>query len=609
MFQKRHLSPKAILTQVLKFGLVLVNVMQGVGKTYLAQSLLIYQDLQVHYGKVVFLTETHANLAEIKTFLDKCSISYFVLQPRPKELCGVLDDAWSRLETRGNSTYAKSHLCKRCDNLTSCKWRYQLKSAEAKAAFIILAVIDNLFQSKFIKIIAGRLKTLIIIDESKLITRDLLCRIKKQDLQLFSLVLNDVVRNLNLDESFKRVVERYIQAAQLCNSEVNMRRMERLPYVFSSLALIIQEAGLKRSKHFRNEAYSLYNLSYQHPDLQYVDLDGDVIYKVQYDFEDNDVLLLCARMDLELASLNTNYILAPGHPTFEEIHEGTRIYNILDSSGSKYNFSKKDTQDRLLWVFAYYICVVLGRGSRVLLVSKKCFLQTVVDLLPGLVKEISGRSIQVISDYLTVEHDLEDLNKIPIISYGLFGVNLFQDYEVVLCLNSYYLHDQILFEKIRETDFNARKVKFSLTIVKGKRVIYPKLYSKDQALRRIANKVLYQHETAVVEQTVARVRFFTKPRTVVLFNKSHYKFPITQEFKGMRAFKKFFSIPDRKKFLTMALAARVLSISNNTTIVLAVTAGLIAAMEHCTSCYDSEFIKLYISIIYTVFNLKGSYYV
>jgi hypothetical protein len=108
---------------------------------------------------------------------------------------------------------------------------------------------------------------------------------------------------------------------------------------------------------------------------------------------------------------------------------------------------------------------------------------------------------------------------VPLIHYGILGVNDFTDYESAYCLNGYYVNGTELNRAIQE--FEPRSFRIELAAFRGPdgvrrvKVVDPEIY--DQKREWLGDVHLRKLEVDPVIQAVGRVRFLTKPRQVVTF--------------------------------------------------------------------------------------------
>src|SRR5262249_28990114 len=116
------------------------------------------------------------------------------------------------------------------------------------------------------------------------------------------------------------------------------------------------------------------------------------------------------------------------------VHPATRWFNLNDLAGAAKFFASN--AGRILDFFAVKIARNLAEGKRTLLVSKKKF----VGLCQGLLREklewLGAGRVKIVTGNWG-QPALDDPHVIPLITYGVAGINLFEDFDAAYCLNSY----------------------------------------------------------------------------------------------------------------------------------------------------------------------------
>jgi len=131
-----------------------------------------------------------------------------------------------------------------------------------------------------------------------------------------------------------------------------------------------------------------------------------------------------------------------------------------------------------------------------------------------------GYSVQFVVDSTASLPATPSPTVIPFIHYGVVGVNDYQEYESLFCVNSYYVSSELLTRTVLEFDQDLMHVQ--LKIVSGpdkQRRVRVAGGKKNQAtIESLGTDYLRRLELDRVIQAAGRVRFATKPREVLLFH-------------------------------------------------------------------------------------------
>ncbi len=567
-FREKYLTPGYLMSQLEKNQKALINIPAGAGKTSLARKLVTDPNFTSKYA-IIYLADTRAILDEfhdVKNYTSYHQGDVVVLTRRPRLNCGLLDERWSSLEATGNSEYARATLCEICPHYPTCEWRLQFKPETLENRRIIYGVTDYLFLvPRFIQTVMNgnsSKKVLLVIDEPGIVTRDLTKSILPNDLKTWNEVLKEIANNAqyNWTEKQTMVLEKWIDFGKKLKSPKHSIS-ERLTILPRNIVLSIQETALLRNSNFKYLGNDLQTLSSTHPLHRWWDHDtGMWKYLAHPRFPSVDVLIMGAGLDEELVNLRLNRVdIRSVLPVCPPSHPSSKILNLQSSATSKYNFSRHG--EHLLEVLATPIATMITEGKRILLISKKCFIPSIKISLATILEEKLGQTVAITEH---TEQAPGGALQIPIINYGIVGVNTYEAYDCAVCLNAYYLSSNILKEKIYETLPETRGLDFSIVNKGNRRTVYPEPdIFRYKYYKMVANKVLHLFETLVVEQAIARVRHINYPRTVLVANRSRFQVPISAEFKNIYEFRKHYSIPTQRKsiFIERIKRARMMAIS------------------------------------------------
>ena len=197
-------------------------------------------------------------------------------------------------------------------------------------------------------------------------------------------------------------------------------------------------------------------------------------------------------------------------------HSGTRFLNVRNPIGAEINFRR--ARKRVLDAFAVVLLGNIVAGATTVLVSRKALKKECADYLGKRLLEwgVRVRFITGSQQHLPAK---PDPLIVPVIHYGLIGVNDYEDYDTCLCLNSYYIDPRVLDGQVMEGE--PGEAGNELRIESGKerlrRAVSADPIAADPGLVDLGNMYLRKMEVDPVLQAVGRVRFLTRPRSVITF--------------------------------------------------------------------------------------------
>jgi len=559
-FRMEHLSPPAMLTAIERDVRILFRLPVGVGKTYAAVDLLLCPAVFERFDLVIYAAPAWNILKEVVARIENAGFEgYKILERRPKERCGDLDAEWRQFEERSCSTLAKRRLClASCPKSSSCPWPGQLKDIEGLRLVLmteqrlgLLRAIVPLLQSR-----TGGRRVLVILDEARVLDASFEVQLARDELERFGSVL-------------KRT--RCHQPGWLATRTAWLRELH-------DLLGADERTFRERSFHFKNElhgfAYWIQALGWHRhgPEFRYAGYDLSLLAysRAEERWFADDSLCFIGRPYLQchLALLSAHVTAAyAGHrlgtgPTaspFEGIrflHSGSRVFNVRNSNGAARHFRRNHRQ--VLDTFASLIMRNVVDGRSTLLISRKKFKPLCADYLQ---RRLAGWGLDVEIvvdgyDRLPLE---PDPRTIPLIHYGIIGVNDFTKYSCAYSVNSYYVSSKDLNAAVQE--FEPRHFRVRLEVVRGpdrmRRVKLADTLVSDEDRMWLGSVYLRKLEVDPVIQAVGRVRFLTEPREVVFFQMNDLQTEIGQvrEVRSLRALEQALHIPSARD-IDDALAGR-----------------------------------------------------
>lgn len=520
-FRAEHLHPDSVLRMIEKTVQLLLRLPVGVGKTHAAVDLLLSPKLYQRFDLVLYAAPAWNILKEVTSSLEDAGLRRWkVLEPRPMERCGGLDAEWQGYEKRGCSTLAKKRVCESlCPHYSECPWPNQLKRLKRIRLFLLTEQRIGLIRSivDLLRKRASRKRVLVILDEARLLDIDLEVSLSREEIEVF----REAVRDCRSGKPVWRAVQKAwiegMNALLTCETSQDLRD-SRLPFprTLHNFAYRVQDYGWERYRQaFRYSGWDLSLLGRSLREERWVD--GDEFRFIGRPLLDCHLLLLSAHLTSDYVGhrLGVGTVTSP----FEDVrflHSGTRVVNLRNGSGAARHFERNRKQ--ILDTFAVLIARNRNEGQTTVLVSRKKFKDVCAKYLRH---RLAGWGFEV--EFVTDGYEKlpapPNPSVIPIIHYGILGVNDFTSYEVCYCLNSYYVNGGKLNSSVQE--FEPRHFRIQLEIVRGPdrirrvRIADPELPDEDRIW--LAEVYLRKLEVDPVIQAVGRCRYTVRPREVVFF--------------------------------------------------------------------------------------------
>jgi hypothetical protein len=363
----------------------------------------------------------------------------------------------------------------------------------------------------------GARRVLVILDEARLLDASFEVKINATDMERFSKVLAGLDRPHGLPSRVARAWKSGIdQISRAGTKSLGDTRFE-LPGGLNAHSYRIQKAGIRRfGGEFRYLGYELIQFCFSRQEERWKSDDGTVHFTAR-PYLGCHLLVLSAhlRADYVAHRLGISHIASPFERT-RFCHTGTRILNLHARLGADCYFSNNRKQ--ILDSVAVLIARNVLNGRTTLLISRKKSKQLCIE---HLAEKLAGWGIAVRfehEDYGSLPNP-PDPKTIPVVHYGILGVNDFSEYESAYCMNSFYVSDRELNQRVQDSEPERFRVR--LKIVSGsqltRRVALVRPSAHDRHLLRLSDMYLRQLEVHPVIQAAGRVRFMTRPREVILF--------------------------------------------------------------------------------------------
>jgi hypothetical protein len=536
-------------------GRLLIQLAVGVGKTeWLAKIINHALTVDQKYDLIVVLIPRKDSLDELVNRLPP-SLPRVVLKPRPQKRCGPLNKDWLEYESRGCSHLGRAVLCKNCPKLHGCYWPGQF-GRRLRGARLVLAtqqhlVLDPRFLSR-VRSHAGAKSPLLLLDESDLLLRNTERTLTRDDLDAF-LAAQRAVDALsrkppNMRRNWKYLTELVKNASTGDLQAGNWK----FPSLVPRWAVAVQREGRRNDAGFRFPAFDLHALTRSDRWSRERLPDGSLRFATLPDLG-NDFIVFSGSIAKELLRyrIDPNHFRAQLESPFAAYrfeHPGTRWYNLACLQGAAKYFP--GNAKAILDFFAALIARNLRAGKRTLLITRKTFVLRCRTYLSRRLAELVVGKVQIITGGWE-RYDLTDPRILPLINYGISGVNRFQEYDAAYCLTAYYVGAQAVAQVVQDIDSSDERYRITLDCV-GKpprrraRIALPD--QRETVLPRIVQWALEQKEADVVVQAVGRVRPFTKPREIITFQAGELpRVKYTREFQSLAQARAHFKVSTARR--------------------------------------------------------------
>jgi hypothetical protein len=564
-FRARELAPSQLYQQIPhNDSVALVALPPGVGKSRAAQD-LVHHALDHDHDLVIYVAPIRAIIAEMDLVRQLPLGSVVTLEPRPRWLCGAADAAWKDLERNGCAAFAKATLCKMCvhrdDNGGDCSWPDQLDRIGTGTRLVVLTEQYLILNPLLIRQVREKVKSdrqLVILDEGLFVTSAIVRRFTKPDLESFREALVEAQKAAGAAEAG---IKAWLEGIDfLLDREVELEALRRFwSNRLQFAVLATQLAGQQTlGGKFR----------YLAPDLELLNSpvttgqwrDGDTFeIVVRVDTRGSDVIIMAPYLDAEIVE---ERLSRPAIQLFSNVvfrHSETRILNISDPVGTARTLSQSDHFNRVVDFFVALILRNVAHRRRTVLVTRKQFLNRV----KARVEEVSltlGRSLTCVLASARNTFETCEPTEVALINYGIVGINSLQSFDHVYCIGGYYARADHLNGVYQQTLPPDSRMPIGVRMEGRRR----RVYAADQEFgtRYHARRAEATHrmiERRVVLQAIGRVRPFTTPAEVILFQCDDLSAELgpIDEFTSLAAARRTFHVPTLSQLKRAALGEQV----------------------------------------------------
>ncbi|HBC3482979.1 hypothetical protein NI392_06570 [Vibrio alginolyticus] len=538
-----------VLSLLKKHPHLLINWAVGVGKSTNMDQVIEYGIESGQYDLIIVLAPTRAIINE-RDYIQfpPENIKITNLRPRPKELCGKQRNAdWADYEQRGLSILGKRTICALCPNQEKCHWKDQFGDV-LRGTQVLFATQAHLTNDlNFIARMKAKCEAqnvLVIFDEATVSLTPYSRTITQEEIAnlIFCLCESDI--------SQKRKAASVFALQSLLNAATDDLREPDVWSMPSIYPTEIRELVTIGERHwpgeFRNIHFDLQALMNSPLDSREKTEFGDIRFSATPLAADCDVLLYSGTTHETLLNhkLGLNF-----HNFYQDTAfkgDGTQWLNIASSLGTSGHFLKNSPQ-----ILDFFLELTLKRireGKRVLLISKKKHKQYCIDTLNEMLTVRSIDDVQIVDGE---EYDSNGtITQIPVIHYGVIGINQFEQFDCAYCLNSYYVTKTILANALQDMRASDEQLEMEIKVLPNPRRRHARIADNKYRYTDVAqltDPMLQTLEMGTVIQAVGRVRPFTSPCEVITFqNNPHPNYQYDAEFNNLAEIREHFGIDSQR---------------------------------------------------------------
>jgi hypothetical protein len=541
-------------------GRALIQLPVGVGKSMWIDAITIEAATGDIYDLVIVLSPTRQLLEERAPLRNPpAGLKVINIRPRPALRCGRRRNAlWKAYEASAMAALGREEICGACPLLSKCYWPRQYGKA-LRNARIVYATQAHLERDPGFLISLrswSQAKTMLtLLDETNFIAASQEEIITVAELQQFI----ESLRQTSPDRPFEKIHQRWLALAEMLMEASTMDLQTsrwKTPPIFPPWAVAVQRTGVRLyGTAFRFPAYRLSKLRFA-PTESYRRGEGREIQFATRPYV-GGCLIFSGTADPEFTAYRLGKDLISPFSGVSFAHADTRWYNFASPIGSRRFFPRHSPQ--VLDFFAGLVVRRAAEGKRIVLVVKKMFTSLCA---AGLAERFTAlrTDLRVVTAGWT-EDFLQDPRVVPLITYGMIGTNLFEHFDAVFCLSSYYVHAGVVNQCLQDVIRKDLRVEIRIeTTGRPKRRRAAVADTKDSYydVARMAQAALEQQEHHVVVQAVGRVRPFTRPREVITFQMGTLPgVTYDAEFQSLEEARHAFGILSHREQKTAALAAQI----------------------------------------------------
>jgi hypothetical protein len=544
-FRDLELAPAALYREI---GgdeqVVLVSLPPGVGKSRAAQALVPHA-LQHGHDLIIYVSPTRGIINEMQISNRLSAKTIVILTPRPRTLCGMADNEWTTLEHNGCAALAKSRLCQTCVNNEGkggeCGWPHQMQLIGPDTRLVALTEQYLLLNPLLLLQIRERARAqrvLVVLDEALFLTTAVCRQFSRADLLRFRAALAATAGT---------AIKPWLDGIDfLLDEEVELTALRRFwPVSLYRASIAVQAAGQRAfGTDFRYLAPELGLLNSRVASGQW--RDGDTFkIAVQVETKGADVIVVASYLDQEIVE---ERLMRPVNRLLPGVvfrHSETRITNIADPIGTARTLSAPCHFDRVVDFFTVLAMRNAARSRRTVLVARKRFLDPIKARIEAVTATL-GRPLTCVLPSPGKSFDGSRPTEIALINYGIVGVNNLESFDALYCIGGYYARADHLNAVYQQTLPPDSRMLINVRMEGRRRRVYAadhRFNTRFHARRAAATHRML--ERRVVLQAIGRVRPFTTPAEIILFQCDDLSAELgpLEEYSSLAAARRAFGVP------------------------------------------------------------------
>lgn len=518
-FRGGHLSSGALLDAVDENGIVVIAVPPGVGKSHSIDRILADPATFARYQLVICTAPTWTIIDERLEALAAggaggpgAAIKNLVLRPRPRALCGALDARWRECEEAGCTAHGKATLCTVCPMRGQCPWPDRLSEDRLRGVNLVYMAEQQLLANpgliRLLRMRTGARRVLILLDEARFIDSSFVVALGRGSLARFR---DAVAQTPGLDA---HVRDRWLGSLERAIAGEDPGSGLAFPKALLRHAGAIQATGLQlHGTRFRFLGHQLADFRRSRAMDRWIDAEGALRFELLPDLP-GDVLVLSAYLERDYVAhrLDAPNVTSP-LADVRVMHTVTRIFNLKSRLGMETYFPGNSEQ--ILDFFAAMIARNVAEGRTTTVVTRKKFVGLCTEGLTERLRALGVRFSPAPFDNLGPP----DPRVVPVVTYGMLGINALADYDTCYCLNGFYVATPVLNEAVQGAVPEHLKTPLEVytTAAGERRTRFADPAFRNESFLGVADACLRKLELEPALQAVARVRFNVRPREVWFF--------------------------------------------------------------------------------------------
>lgn len=544
------MSPEYIVSLLIIGGINLLSLAVGLGKSTLAEKLLQSPLIRDTFDFILYTAAQTQILNERVEALPPGQDT-LILRPRPAKQCGLLNEEWSRLERMKCSGAARRTICPSCPTRGVCTWLTQFQGLDRFSTILGTQAYFRSTPLVLSKRLRDARKPLVVVDEDLILMGNFKRYLPRRELRWHIELLRASLDQAPLATSARKSVAAQLTATTaLIDPKIHPADIETVPPLPQDVAAMIQQEGLDR---FGDDfVYRGGDLFVCLASRSFRDARGVPGFIWRPWLAGATVLVLSAELHPVLVEHRLGKQVNNVFPARYTQHAGTRVYNIRDRAMSAKYLARHLAS--FSTPIAQFIIREMERGDRVVLVTRKSHLNSVVSTISRALVRLGKPRLQVIP-YREMTGSADE---IPVITYGLQGINALSDFRTVFCIGSYNVAPRALKEMLNDVHRPEEYLPVGIEYMGGTRTARVVGEERSPELDSLARRYLFQLEFNVANQAVGRVRHCTRPRKVIFCQQTELPYALeVPAFERFAGFCKHFGLDTKRGLQARERAVRV----------------------------------------------------